>query len=72
MKVLSAQKIDLMFVDINMPDLNGMDLYVHWQRNLWLYSLLLILNLQLEGFKVDAVDYFAETIWFPGFSESCG
>ena len=25
MSVLSAQKIDLMFVDINMPDLNGMD-----------------------------------------------
>ena len=25
MSILSAQKIDLMFVDINMPDLNGMD-----------------------------------------------
>ena len=52
MKVLSAQKIDLMFVDINMPDLNGMDF---------------VRSFAVEGFKVDAVDYLLKPFGFQDF-----
>ena len=42
MSVLSAQKIDLMFVDINMPDLNGMDFVRSLTESRWLSSQQLI------------------------------
>lgn len=56
-KVLQQTQIDLMFVDINMPDLNGLD----FVRNLTdppkvifttAYS-----HYAIDGYKVDAIDY---------------
>jgi DNA-binding LytR/AlgR family response regulator len=60
-------KIDLMFVDINMPDLNGMD-FVKSLSNLpkviftTAYS-----EYALEGFRVDAIDYLLKPIGYSDF-----
>ena len=57
MQVLSEEEVDLMFVDIHMPDLNGLDLV----RSLVVKPLIVFTTAYpeyaVEGFKVDAVDY---------------
>ena len=61
MKVLSDEDVDLIFVDINMPDLNGLDFI----RSLISPPLVIFTTAYSEyavdGFKLDAVDYL-ETI----------
>lgn len=64
---IHENKVDLMFVDINMPDLNGMD-FVKSLSNLpkviftTAYS-----EYALEGFKVDAIDYLLKPIGYSDF-----
>lgn len=64
---LNENEIDLMFVDINMPDLSGMD-FVKSLRNppkvifTTAYS-----EYAIEGFKVDAVDYLLKPISYSDF-----
>ena len=64
---IHEHKVDLMFVDINMPDLNGMD-FVKSLSNLpkviftTAYS-----EYALEGFRVDAIDYLLKPIGYSDF-----
>ena len=64
---IHENKVDLMFVDINMPDLNGMD-FVKSLSNLpkviftTAYS-----EYALEGFRVDAIDYLLKPIGYSDF-----
>ncbi len=64
MKVLSEEDIDLIFVDINMPDLNGMD----FVKSLVVRPLVVFTTAYseyaVEGFKVDAVDYLLKPFGF--------
>ncbi len=64
MKVLSEEDIDLIFVDINMPDLNGMD----FVKSLVVKPLVVFTTayseFAVEGFKVDAVDYLLKPFGF--------
>jgi two-component system LytT family response regulator len=64
MKVLSEEKIELMFIDINMPDLNGME----FVRSLSVRPLIIFTTAYSEyavdGFKVDAVDYLLKPFSF--------
>ena len=64
MQVLSEEEIDLMFVDIHMPDLNGLDLV----RSLVVKPLIVFTTAYpeyaVEGFKVDAVDYLLKPFEF--------
>ena len=56
-QMLAGKKVDLIFVDINMPDLNGMD----FVRSLVAPPLVVFTTAYseyaIDGFKVDAVDY---------------
>ena len=65
MSVLSAQKIDLMFVDINMPDLNGMDFVRSLTEKPLVIFTTAYSEYPAEGFKVDALDYLLK----PGTEE---
>ena len=65
MSVLSAQKIDLMFVDINMPDLNGMDFVRSLTEKPLVIFTTAYSEYAVEGFKVDALDYLLK----PGTEE---
>ena len=70
MKCLETEDIDLMFVDINMPDLSGVD-FVRSLRNppmvifTTAYS-----EYAVQGFKVDAVDYLLKPISFEDFNRA--
>jgi two-component system LytT family response regulator len=70
MTFLQENEIDLMFVDINMPDLNGLD-FVKSQSNppkvifTTAYS-----EYAVEGFKVNALDYLLKPIDYDIFLKS--
>jgi Response regulator of the LytR/AlgR family len=67
MKLLATQKIDLLFVDVNMPDLSGLD----FVRSLVDKPLIIFTTAYpeyaVEGFKVDAVDYLLKPFGFQEF-----
>ena len=64
MSILSAQKIVLMFVDINMPDLNGMDFVRSLTEKPLVIFTTAYSEYAVEGFKVDALDYLLKPFEF--------
>lgn len=61
------QPVDLMFVDINMPDLNGLDFVKSLQNKPFIIFTTAYSEYALEGFKVDAVDYILKPISYDEF-----
>lgn len=57
MKVLSEQKVDLIFIDINMPDLNGLDFVRSLPEKPLIIFTTAYSEYAIDGYKVDAVDY---------------
>jgi len=64
---LQDQPVDLMFVDINMPDLNGMDFVKSLQNGPKVIFTTAYSEYAVEGFKVDAVDYLLKPIGYFDF-----
>ncbi len=67
MKQLTTQKIDLLFVDINMPDLNGLDFVRSLVDKPLIIFTTAYAEYAVEGFKVDAVDYLLKPFGFQDF-----
>jgi len=70
MEVLANNNIDLIYVDINMPDLNGLDFVrslIHKPLTVFTtaYS-----EYAIEGFKVDALDYLLKPFGYSDFLKS--
>ncbi|MDR1003660.1 MAG: LytTR family DNA-binding domain-containing protein [Prevotellaceae bacterium] len=67
MKILSTKKVDLMFVDINMPDLNGID-FVHslTEKPMVIFTTAYS-EYAVDGFKMDAIDYLLKPFAFQDF-----
>ncbi len=63
---LQENEVDLMFVDINMPDLSGMDFVKSLNNPPKVIFTTAYSEYALEGFRVDAVDYLLKPI---GYSE---
>ena len=67
---LSIQEIDILFVDINMPDLNGLD----FVRSLQIKPLVIFTTAYpeyaIEGFRVNALDYLLKPIDYNDFLRS--
>ena len=65
--ILNSSDIQLMFIDINMPDLNGMD----FVKSLTVKPLIVFTTAYseyaVEGFKVDATDYLLKPISYSNF-----
>lgn len=63
-QVLNTEQVDLLFIDINMPDLNGLDFI----RSLTTRPLVVFTTAYseyvIEGFKVEAVDYLLKPFQF--------
>ena len=57
MKILSEEEVDLIFVDINMPDLNGLDFIRSLVNRPLVIFTTAYSEYAVEGFKLDAVDY---------------
>ncbi len=64
MKVLSEEEVDLIFVDINMPDLNGVDFVRSLVTNPLVVFTTAYSEYAVEGFKLDAVDYLLKPFEF--------
>ena len=67
---LQNNKIDLMFVDINMPDLSGMDFVKSLTAPPKVIFTTAYREYAIEGFKVDAADYLLKPISYPNFLKS--
>ena len=68
--LLAGQQIDLIFVDINMPDLNGVDFVrTLTERHMVIFTTAYS-EYAVEGFKLDAVDYLLKPFGFADFSRS--
>lgn len=70
LKILGSKSIDLMFVDINMPDLNGMEFVKSLEEKPLLIFTTAYSEYALDGFKVDALDYLLKPFTFSEFSLS--
>jgi DNA-binding LytR/AlgR family response regulator len=70
MEVLQSNQIDLMFVDINMPDLSGMDFVKTLENPPKVIFTTAYSQYAVEGFKVDALDYLLKPISYPDFLKS--
>lgn len=58
---------DLLFIDINMPDLNGIDFIKSLTKRPMLIFTTAYSEFALEGFQLDAVDYLLKPIAYPNF-----
>ncbi len=70
MKYLADDKIDLMFVDINMPDLSGMEFVQSLGKKPQVVFTTAYSEYAIQGFQVDALDYLLKPISYAVFLKS--
>jgi DNA-binding LytR/AlgR family response regulator len=66
-KLLEKTKIDLMFVDINMPDLSGIEFVKTLENPPKIVFVTAYSEYAIEGFRVDAIDYLLKPISYGDF-----
>jgi DNA-binding LytR/AlgR family response regulator len=64
---LSESNVDIIFIDIHMPDLSGLDLVKKLEHKPVIIFTTAYDNYALEGFKADAVDYLLKPVDYPEF-----
>ncbi|MDE5708871.1 MAG: LytTR family DNA-binding domain-containing protein [Alistipes sp.] len=69
-QLLAAQPADLIFVDINMPDLNGVDFVRSLTERPMVIFTTAYSEYAVEGFRLDAVDYLLKPFGFSDFSRA--
>lgn len=69
-EVLENSPVDLMFVDINMPDLSGMDFVKTLDNPPKIVFVTAYSEYALEGFRVDAIDYLLKPVSYVDFLKS--
>lgn len=67
---LEATPVDLLFVDINMPDIRGTDLVKRLARPPMVIFTTAYRNYAVEGFELNAVDYLVKPVEFSRFERS--
>lgn len=67
MELLSNSSVDLMFVDINMPDLTGMEFVKSLSHPPKVIFTTAYSEYAVEGFRVDALDYLLKPISYAHF-----
>lgn len=68
----ASQHVDLIFVDINMPDLSGVEFVRSLVDRPMVIFTTAYSEYAVEGFKLDAVDYLLKPFSFADFSRSAG
>jgi len=68
--ILSSDSIDLIYVDINMPDLNGLDFVRSLVHKPLIVFTTAYSEYAIEGFKVDALDYLLKPFGYNDFLKS--
>ena len=67
MEILDAEAVDLLFVDINMPGLSGMDMVKSLSNPPKIIFTTAYSEFAVEGFRVDAIDYLLKPIAYEHF-----
>ncbi|MBI2283565.1 MAG: response regulator transcription factor [Bacteroidetes bacterium] len=68
---LQQQKVDLLFLDIQMPDINGMQFYKALAEKPPVIFTTAYKDFAAEGFNVDAVDYLLKPFEYDRFLKAC-
>ena len=66
-EVFSADEVDVMFVDINMPDVNGLQLVRSLPKVPMIVFTTAYSEYAIEGFKLNAIDYLLKPFSFEQF-----
>jgi two-component system, LytTR family, response regulator len=67
---LKTQSIDLLFLDINMPDISGIDLLKILEHKPLTIFTTAYKNFAVEGFELEAVDYLVKPVEFERFKKA--
>lgn len=67
---IQSAKVDLVFLDINMPDMTGMELSKYIKDKVRIIFTTAYEDYALEGYKVDAVDYLLKPFDYNEFLEA--
>lgn len=67
---LRHNPVDLLFVDINMPDINGMDLVRSLQEKPTVIFITAYKKFAVEGFELEAMDYLLKPVDFDRFTKA--
>jgi two-component system LytT family response regulator len=65
--LINNNEVQLLFIDINMPDLNGMEFVKSLTNKPYVVFTTAYSEYAVEGFKVDAVDYLLKPIDYTSF-----
>lgn len=67
---LNTESVDLIYVDINMPDVNGLDFVKSLRNKPMIIFTTAFAEYAIEGFRVEAFDYLLKPIGFSDFLRS--
>jgi two-component system, LytTR family, response regulator LytT len=67
MEILNSRNIQLLFIDINMPGLNGLEFVKSLANKPYIVFTTAYSEYAVEGFQVDAADYLLKPITYTGF-----
>ncbi len=71
LSVLESQKIDLLFLDIKMPDISGIDFYRSLVNKPEVIFTTAYSEYAIDGFELKAMDYLVKPISFEKFITAC-
>ena len=69
-QLLMEERVDLLFVDINMPDINGLDLVRSLENPPMVIFTTAYAEYAVEGFRLDAVDYLLKPFSYEEFERA--
>ncbi|MBR5197656.1 MAG: response regulator transcription factor [Alistipes sp.] len=68
--ILESTNVDLIFVDINMPDMNGIDFVRSLKTSHYIIFTTAYAEFALDGFKLNAIDYLLKPFSFDEFTKA--
>lgn len=68
---LKKEPVDLIFLDINMPVMTGIELYKSLKKPPAVIFTTAYSSYAVEGFELEATDYLVKPILFPRFLKAC-
>ena len=71
MSLLNSNDIDIIFLDINMPKINGIDFLKNSKINANIIITTAYTEYAVEAYELDVLDYLVKPIAFDRFLKSC-